>query len=365
MNPEVYNGDLPRPGQLATIPPAPRRGCNDDDIMPSPICDPATALARLAELKRFIHEVMVLDVDYGKIPGTPKETLYKSGAEKLLEVYGYSYEANVVERVEDWTGKMFGGGQPFFHYEVAVDVYSKRSGALVGRGIGSCNSREARYRWRDARRSCPACGSETIIKGKDTYGGGWLCFAKKGGCGAKYKNDDPAIVDQALGRVENDDVATLCNTILKMAKKRAVVDAALGVTRSSAMFVPEEDVEVDDDPGGAPAGQRGTQRRAAGKGADKANGAGAPVPEGRVAVSFRGQTLHTKGILAGTLLRVRALRDTLDRVHDGASSALLENHFNVTTDVDLTDEQGRQFVQILESADPKGATGAASGDAGY
>ena len=33
---------------------------------------------------------------------------------------------------------------------------------------------------------CPKCGKSAIIKGKAEYGGGWLCFGKKGGCGAKF-----------------------------------------------------------------------------------------------------------------------------------------------------------------------------------
>jgi hypothetical protein len=35
--------------------------------------------------------------------------------------------------------------------------------------------------------ACPVCGVVgAIIKGKPEYGGGWLCFQKKGGCGAKF-----------------------------------------------------------------------------------------------------------------------------------------------------------------------------------
>lgn len=38
--------------------------------------------------------------------------------------------------------------------------------------------------------ACPVCGVVgAIIKGKPEYGGGWLCFQKKGGCGAKFQND--------------------------------------------------------------------------------------------------------------------------------------------------------------------------------
>jgi hypothetical protein len=38
--------------------------------------------------------------------------------------------------------------------------------------------------------ACPKCGMVgAIIKGKPEYGGGWLCFGKKGGCGAKFDTD--------------------------------------------------------------------------------------------------------------------------------------------------------------------------------
>ena len=38
--------------------------------------------------------------------------------------------------------------------------------------------------------TCPECGdSKSVIKGKAEYGGGYLCFKKKGGCGAKWGNE--------------------------------------------------------------------------------------------------------------------------------------------------------------------------------
>lgn len=41
---------------------------------------------------------------------------------------------------------------------------------------------------------CPKCGKTgSIIKGKQEYGGGWLCFKKKEGCGAKFNDGDERI----------------------------------------------------------------------------------------------------------------------------------------------------------------------------
>jgi hypothetical protein len=47
---------------------------------------------------------------------------------------------------------------------------------------------------------CPRCGKDAIIKGKEEYGGGWLCYKAKGGCGAKFDKDPTdAISHQPAG----------------------------------------------------------------------------------------------------------------------------------------------------------------------
>ena len=39
---------------------------------------------------------------------------------------------------------------------------------------------------------CPYCKKATVIKGKAEYGGGWVCFAKRGGCGQKWSESAPS-----------------------------------------------------------------------------------------------------------------------------------------------------------------------------
>lgn len=42
------------------------------------------------------------------------------------------------------------------------------------------------------RNACPKCGKvKPVIKGKEEYGGGWVCFKKKGGCGATWHDNEP------------------------------------------------------------------------------------------------------------------------------------------------------------------------------
>jgi hypothetical protein len=212
----------------------------------TPVMDLATAKARLAQFQEFVAEYMVPEEDFGTIPGTAKPTLLKPGADKLCELYGLSDEYEILSEYsrEDWT--MI---PPLFDYTIRALLRSKRSGALVATGMGSCNSYEGKYRWRDLKRGCPECGQATVIKGKEEYGGGWLCWKKDGksnGCGAKFADDDQKITEQTVGRIENEDIATLKNTILKMAKKRAKVDATLSATRSSGIFTQDmEDITPD------------------------------------------------------------------------------------------------------------------------
>ena len=127
-----------------------------------------------------------------------------------------------------------------------------KGGESIGEGLGSCNSWEKKYRYRKAERVCPECGKSAIIKGKQEYGGGYVCFGKKGGCGAKFKDGDPSIEGQEVGQVKNPDPSEQVNTIDKMAQKRAFVAAVLISTNASDYFTqdmedfqPEEHDYVD------------------------------------------------------------------------------------------------------------------------
>ena len=204
----------------------------------APVMNVALAKERLVQLQQFVKEYLVDGEDFGTIPGTPKPTLYKPGADKLCELYGLADEYTVTQRTEDFD-------RGLFDYEVKCTLLRKPEMSLVSSGLGSCNSYETKYRWRDSKRLCPTCGKDAIIKGKVEYGGGWICFAKKGGCGGKFADNDPNITRQIVGRVQNEDIADLKNTILKMGKKRAKVDAVLSATRSSGLFTQDmEDWDI-------------------------------------------------------------------------------------------------------------------------
>lgn len=207
-------------------------------------------------LGEYVKACMVEGNDYGKIPGTDKPTLLKPGAEKLVALFHCTPKYALVRR---HTREDYESG--FFAYMFRVRIYGPH-GAVLAEGYGSANSREERYRWRSANRKCPACGKEAIIQGKAEYGGGWLCFKKKDGCGAKYGAEDTAITGQSAGRVENPGIHDLANTILKMAKKRALVDGSIALARCSDMFTQD----VEDFAGGEPVPEAPPQETKPGKG---------------------------------------------------------------------------------------------------
>ncbi len=217
-------------------------------VMPTATLMPVMSIQQAAErhnmLVEYTKSVMVRDQDFGVIPGVSKPCLYKAGAEKLLSLFGFSPSFSLIERVEDWTGKDH-GGEPFFYYFYKCQLL--RGGEILGEGDGSCNSWEKKYRYRNGDRKCPQCGKPTIIVGKQEYGGGFICFGKKGGCGAKFGSKDTSITGQDTGQVPNPDIAEQVNTLQKMAQKRALVAAVLIACNASAFYTQDvEDMQTID-----------------------------------------------------------------------------------------------------------------------
>lgn len=209
---------------------------------PAPLSE--LSVQAVIDRKRKIQEVMdgvMKEGDhFGTIPGCgDKPTLYKSGAEVLAFTFGLAPRFDV-QRID-----LPGGHR---EYQVTCTMRHAASGIDLGEGVGACSSMESKYRWRKAERKCPECGKAAIIKGRAEFGGGWLCFGKKGGCGMKWGEGDKTIEDQEVGRVENPDPADTFNTVLKIAKKRAQVDATLTVTGASDLLT--QDLE-DLPPGSA------------------------------------------------------------------------------------------------------------------
>ncbi len=202
------------------------------------------ALMKVSEVKHrldTIHELMKevmkpgIDGDYGIIPGTGKKpVLLKPGAEKLCTLFRLAPSYRVV--ITD-----LGDG----HREVlsTCTLTHIPTQCVWGSAEASCSTMESKYRWRNGERLCPTCAKPAIIKGRAEFGGGWICFAKKGGCGAKFSDGDKAIEGQVVGRVKNPDIADSYNTVLKISNKRALVAAVVVTTGVSGIFTQDMEDE--------------------------------------------------------------------------------------------------------------------------
>jgi hypothetical protein len=202
-------------------------------------------LAQRDKIVQAMERAMKPEVHYGHIPGIPKPTLLKPGAELLNVLFRFapSYHS---ERT--------------WHDDGHLTVVSRctlthiPSDYVIAEGEGLCSSREAKYAYRQSGRVCPECGKDAIIKGKAEFGGGWLCFKKKGGCGAKWSDDSEegqAFATAEVGRVPNEEIADTYNTVLKMANKRSLIAAILNGTAASDVFTQD----VEDQPAAAAAAE--------------------------------------------------------------------------------------------------------------
>lgn len=208
-----------------------------------PVLSIQQAVQRFNAVVEFVRTVMREGVDYGVIPGTDKHTLLKPGAEKLCTLFGLTSRFEIIRSVEDWTGENH-NGEPFFFYLYRCQLW--RGDRVISEGDGSCNSWEQKYRYREAQRKCPACSQAAIIRGKEEFGGGWLCFRKRGGCGAKFDIEDTAITDQQAGRVMNENIADQVNTIQKMGQKRSLIAATLLAVNGSEFFTQDNEEFIID-----------------------------------------------------------------------------------------------------------------------
>ncbi len=158
------------------------------------------SLMKINKIQGVIQNTLKSGHDYDTIPGTQKPTLLKPGAEKILMLFGLTSEYDVIESVEDWKNGVFA-------YTVKCTLLHQ--GRKVTEGLGSCNSKEDKYRYRWVSESDVPAGMDLETLKKNNYG--------------KY-------------RVENDEIYSQVNTILKMAKKRAQVDATLTTASLSELF---------------------------------------------------------------------------------------------------------------------------------
>ncbi len=122
-------------------------------------------------------------------------------------------------------------------YRVTTTLTSITSQVLIGQGVGSCSTMENKYRFARAQRksrSAPVPRAYWEIRQDDPAKAQELIGGK--GFTVKKVDGQGWMVAKGGEKVETDNPADHYNTVLKMAKKRALVDAVLTTTAASDIF---------------------------------------------------------------------------------------------------------------------------------
>lgn len=134
-----------------------------------PIAEPAVILEAQNLARQLIQQTLQEGRDYGKVPGVERSTLLKPGAERIALSFGCKYgEPEIVEkeidhdrlvawnkRKKEWSGprnhrtftwkEESGTSRGLYRYVVRRAVIDIDTGRIVGHGIGSCSTMESKY----------------------------------------------------------------------------------------------------------------------------------------------------------------------------------------------------------------------------
>jgi hypothetical protein len=171
-----------------------------------PVASAADILGAQEETRNLVAGILVEGRDYGSVPGVQKPFMQKPGAERVCAAFGVVAEFQILDReIEhdrpnefrkrswEWhpsiRGKKVwseeeGSSEGLYRYVLGCRLVDRKTGIVVGEGVGSASTMESKY----------------IDRPRDSE-----------------------------------------NTVLKMAKKRAFVDATLTTFGLSEQFTQDED----------------------------------------------------------------------------------------------------------------------------
>jgi hypothetical protein len=181
-------------------------------------------------IQTLLKEVLVegIDCDYAVIPGTKKKTLLKPGAEKICSMFGIAVEPIVVA-IRDGDDCTF-----------RVTCRLTSGGIFLGEGVGEASTLESKFAWR-----ATVCQEEWDETDPHLRRRHW----QRG-----YQGNNPTVVLQI-----RENPADKMNNMLKMAKKRSMIDAVLTATAASDAFTQDLEPLLDRNGGKSSAPVNGRQ----------------------------------------------------------------------------------------------------------
>jgi len=256
------------------------------------LMQPATVqelTAQVQVIQECMKRIMKKDTHYGTIAGCgDKPVLLKPGAELILTLFRINPEPEVEEMSDGFDVR----------YRIKVKGIHIPTGNVVGYGVGEASTSEKKYKWRNAI------------------------------CDAEYENAEPTRRQIAYikrnGSVSEvkqvrQNPADIMNTVLKMAKKRAIVDLCLTATACSDIFVQDLD-----DPGVADMVREERQEAPAPRYQAPARKAPAPAPAPQSAPAPQRQTVSTTVISDAQRKRLYAIGKEHGMTNEDMASVVFE-----------------------------------------
>lgn len=158
--------------------------------LPLRLTPQAIALVKdnLKHCELLTHDVLEKDIDYGIIPGVARSFLWDSGASKIMAAFNCYPRYTMLKSVEEAGG---------ISITMECSLFSRQSRQVVSTGVGACSTRETKYKYR-------------WVLNPDDWG-----VPRKG---LKQRPDGKF-------QIPNPELGELVNTMVKMAAKRADIDA--------------------------------------------------------------------------------------------------------------------------------------------
>ena len=190
---------------------------------------------QIQHIQQIMKNIMKEGEHYGTIPGCgDKPSLLQSGAQKIALAFRL-IPSYVVER-EDMPGE-------HREYEITCNL-SSPTGEHLGSGVGCATTMETKFRYR------------TASTGEEVPKDYWQTRDSSLLGGSQYSTRKVDGTWMIMEKIDHDNPADYYNTVKKMAKKRAYVDAVTNTTACSDIFTQDlEDLKdngvVDDNSGTA------------------------------------------------------------------------------------------------------------------
>ena len=191
------------------------------------------------DLVRDLYKsILIKDQHYGKIPGTNKDTLYKAGAEKLTVLFRLvpKVEKEIIENLS----------AEHREYKLTIGLYHKNTGECWGQSVGSCSTMESKYRYRNKEENTGIKVDKAYwdLRNANNLNKYYEKYPERKNFSTK-KIDGIWIFIKKEGKIENENIADVYNTVYKMAYKRAFVGAVIIATGVSDIFTQDLEESLD------------------------------------------------------------------------------------------------------------------------